>query len=397
MSTVSVINVKHPSSASNNLVLDNAGNAAFANNVTVAGNMTSTGMVVPSSSFLRNKIINGAMEIDQRNAGASATFPTDGYVIDRWYCAEQTDGVMSIQQVVDAPAGFVNSARVTTTTADASLSAAQYVIMTQAIEGFNTIDLAWGTASARPVTLSFWVKSSLTGTFGGAIVNSNVTRSYPFTYAISSANTWEYKTVTVPGDTTGTWLTNNGKGVDVRFGLGVGANNSGPAGSWSSSAFFSATGAVSVIGTLNATWNITGVQLEVGTVATPFERRQFGQELLLCQRYFQRFFFQLTTYAAQYASAGGAGGFWGFPCPYIVTMRTQPTATFIATPSTNNYWTIVATTSVSANSTANIFVDVGAETWRFRQQPRVAGGSSPTDGAVYVWENSFTVTFSAEL
>jgi hypothetical protein len=157
---------------------------------------------------------------------------------------------------------------------------------TQLIEGFNTADLAWGTASAKTVTLSFWVRSSLTGTFGGALQNNDATRSYPFTYTINAANTFEYKTVTIAGDTTGTWLTDNQTGIGVRFSLGTGTTYSGTAGAWAAADYRSATGAVSLVGTNGATLYITGVQLEVGSTATSFDYRPYGTELALCQRYY---------------------------------------------------------------------------------------------------------------
>ena len=160
--------------------------------------------LVPVTQF-KNRIINGAMVIDQRNAGASVT-PTDAYTLDRWEAREDTDGAITVQQVSDAPTGFINSLKVTTTTADGSLSATQRVHIGQFIEGLNCSDLAFGSASASLVTLSFRVKSSLTGTFGGVLANSARNRSYPFTYTINSANTWETKSVTIAGDTTGTWL-----------------------------------------------------------------------------------------------------------------------------------------------------------------------------------------------
>jgi hypothetical protein len=246
----------------------------------------STSAITSGFTGFRNRIINGDMRIDQRNAGASVTFLTQ-YTADRWYCEEVTDGTMTAQRSATAPSGFSNSLLFTTTTADASLGATEAVLVAQFIEGFNTSDLAWGTASAKTITLSFWVRSSLTGTFGGALRNSAANRSYPFTYSISVADTWENKTITVAGDTSGTWLDNNGVGIGVFFGLGVGSTNSGTAGAWAGSNFFSATGAVSVIGTLNATWYITGVQLEAGSTATDFERRPIGTELELCQRYFE--------------------------------------------------------------------------------------------------------------
>jgi hypothetical protein len=203
---------------------------------------------------------------------------------------------MTAQQSTTAPAGFTSSLLFTTGTADASLGASQYVFSQQTIEGFKVADLGWGTASAQSITLSFWVRSSLTGTFGGALRNSAANRSYPFTYTISAANTWEQKSVTIAGDTTGTWVTNNGAGIFLGFGLGVGSSLSGTAGAWNSNNNISATGAISVIGTAGATFYITGVQLEAGSVATPFERRSYGQELSLCQRYYQSGNFKLWGY-----------------------------------------------------------------------------------------------------
>ena len=234
----------------------------------------------------KNRIINGDMRIDQRNAGASASLTSSQtYFLDRWFAVEDTDGTMTIQQSTTAPTGFQRSALLTTGTADTSLGAAQYAYIAQKPEGFNVADFDWGTANAKTVTLSFWVRSSLTGTFGGAVSNSAYNRSYPFTYTISAANTFEYKSITIPGDTTGTWVTDNGIGMQIFWGLGVGSTNSGTAGSWAASGYISATGATSVIGTASATFYITGVQLEAGSVATPFERRSYGQELALCQRY----------------------------------------------------------------------------------------------------------------
>jgi hypothetical protein len=261
----------------------------------------------------RNRIINGDMRIDQRNAGASVTF-TNQYLVDRWAGVEDTDGAMTAQQVADAPTGFVNSLKFTTTTADASLAATQYASTSQFIEGYNTSDLAWGSASAQTITISFWVKSSLTGTFGGSLRNNGYNRSYPFTYAISAANTWEQKTVTIAGDTSGTWATTTDAGIRLSFGLGVGSTYSGTAGSWSSNNYITSTGATSVIGTLNATWQITGVQLEAGSVASPFERRDYGREFALCQRYYE------TSYPPGYPAGYNFGEQypWGTSKPNAV-------------------------------------------------------------------------------
>ena len=238
----------------------------------------------------KNRIINGAMVIDQRNAGASVT-PTDGqYVLDRWKQLQSVASKYSVQRnagSVTPPAGFTNYLGVTSLSAY-SVASGDYFAILQEIEGLNTADLAWGTASAATVTLSFWVRSSLTGTFGGSIGNSANNRGYPFTYTISAANTWEQKTVTIAGDTTGTWPTDNTIGVRVKFGLGVGSTYNGTAGSWQASNLISATGATSIVGTNGATFYITGVQLEKGSTATSFDYRPYGTELALCQRYFQK-------------------------------------------------------------------------------------------------------------
>ena len=246
---------------------------------------TDGGVLRPISSVHRNRIINGDCRIDQRNAGAAVT--ADGaFPVDRFVIGNITDGAFSAQQDSSAPVGFVNSLKISITTADTSLTTTQILTLFHRIEGNNIADLGWGTADAKTVTLSFWVRSSLTGTFGGALRNSGNSRSYPFSYSILSANTWEQKSITIAGDTSGTWLTTNGLGIAITFSLGAGPDRSGTAGVWSSSNFASATGATSVVGTNGATFYITGVQLEVGTQATSFEYRQYQQELALCQRYY---------------------------------------------------------------------------------------------------------------
>ena len=243
-------------------------------------------------SNMKNRIINGNMVIDQRNAGASVT-STSGfnYPVDRFFIIKDTatTGVMTAQQSTTAPTGFTNSVKLTTTTAQASLAATDYVRYSQIIEGYNVADLGFGSANAKTVTLSFWVRSSLTGTFGGSLGNSAWNRTYPFTYTISTADTWEQKSVTIAGDTSGTWLTTNGIGIRVDFGLGVGSTYSGTAGSWASALYISATGATSVVGTNGATFYITGVQLEKGSTATSFDYRPYGTEFLLCQRYYETY------------------------------------------------------------------------------------------------------------
>jgi hypothetical protein len=241
------------------------------------------------NGYLRNRIINGAMMIDQRYAGASVATSsgTGTYSVDRWQLVYDQTSKFTAQQNsggVTPPAGFTNYLGAVSSSAY-TVGASETFNIRQFIEGFNTADLAWGTASASTVTLSFWVRSSLTGTFGGAISGYSNTNSYPFTYTINGANTWEYKTVQIPGPTSGTWNTTNSGGIGVIFSLGTGSTLSGTAGAWSSSRYWSATGATSVVGTNGATLYITGVQLEDGAVATPFERRMYPQELAFCQRY----------------------------------------------------------------------------------------------------------------
>ena len=260
---------------------------SVAGNTTLTLPATSSTLATQNALGVRNRIINGDMKIDQRNAGASVTPANGAYLLDRYQVIRTQASKFSAQQVTDAPVGFTNSMRITSLSAYSVVASDIFHVM-QKIEGFNVSDLAWGTANAQSVTVSFWAKSSLTGTFGGSLVNSAEDRSYPFTYTISSANTWEYKTVTVAGDTTGTWLTNNGIGIRCHFTIGVGSNYTATAGAWTAGAKFAPTGATSVVGTSGATLNITGVQLEAGTTATPFEHRMYSQELAMCQRYYEK-------------------------------------------------------------------------------------------------------------
>jgi hypothetical protein len=283
------------------------------------------------------------MVIDQRNAGGSVSTSGGGaYVPDRWNIVENSDGTGTAQQVTDAPAGFNYSFKVTTGTPDTDLGTTQYLRLLHNIEGYNVAHLNWGTSAAQDVTLSFWVKSSLTGTFGCSISNSARNRSYPFTYTISSADIWEQKTITIPADTTGTWLADNGIGLRVYFGLGYGTTYAGTAGSWASTRYESATGGVSVIGTAGATWQITGVQLEVGSVATPFEHRSYGEELALCQRYYQSSYNTGVSPGSSVddfaGNNGGQGVYHAFGTnvsggvassigSFVTQMRTRPTVT----------------------------------------------------------------------
>jgi hypothetical protein len=240
---------------------------------------------------MRNRIINGDMRIDQRNAGASISvvggaprFGTDRFQGD---LSTSTGVAYSMQQVADAPADFVNSLRVAVTTSG-STPASNYAYLRHQVEGFNFADMNFGTANARTFTLSFWVKSSVAGTFGGYLGAALNARFRTFNYTISAANTWEFKTITVTGDTAGTWDKTNGVGLQVAWSLACGSSYLGAPGTWGSTLLLGATGQVNITETSGATWQITGVQLEAGTVATPFERRSYGTELALCQRYCEK-------------------------------------------------------------------------------------------------------------
>jgi hypothetical protein len=229
------------------------------------------------------------MRIDQRNAGASVTVNSTAptYTLDRFYGQAGSGGVFTVQRSTVAPTGFTNSLLATVTTVDASIAAGDIYLLSQSIEGLNCADLAFGTAGASTVTLSFWVRSSVTGTFSGSLSNNSFNRSFAFTYTINAANTFEYKTITIAGDTTGTWATDTTTGLRVYFSLGAGSNYSGTAGSWQAAGLTNVTGATNIIATNGATFYITGVQLEKGSTATSFDYRPYGTELALCQRYYQ--------------------------------------------------------------------------------------------------------------
>jgi hypothetical protein len=328
-------------------------NNALAGQFDTSGNLSVTGSVNMGSSFLRNRIINGDMVIDQRNNGASVT-PNNSYTLDRWLGLLSQTSKFTVQQnagSVTPPAGFTNYLGVTSSSAYSVLSGDFFGIM-QFIEGYNIADLAWGTANARTITISFWVRSSLTGTFGGSLRNSAANRSYPFSYTINAANTWEQKTVTIAGDTTGTWLTNNGVGVYVNFSLGAGSTFSGTAGAWSAANLISATGATSVVGTSSATFYITGVQLEVGSTATPFERRLYGQELINCQRYYYKL---QGTSSESFVGSGYNNSTTNslIYIPFLVQMRTSPSA-METTGTANNYALRTASAQVNCSIVPSI-------------------------------------------
>jgi hypothetical protein len=310
VSTLKTTNLQHASAASPAIVLATNGTATAQLSSVNGGPLAG----------MRNRIINGDMRIDQRNNGAAVNNAPDGtWAVDRWI-RYQNVGASNVGRNLNGvtpPAGFTNYLGIQISTAGTAASG-QYTNFQHYIEGFNSADLAWGTASAQAVTISFWVRSSLTGTQGFALQNASSTLGYPFTVTINAANTWEYKTVTIPGPTTGTWDTTNGRGIALIVDLGMGSSFRFTAGSWQSANVQGVTGANSLNQTLNATFYLTGVQLEAGSVATPFERRSYQMELGMAQRYYIRTSSSTFVYSAAnvYQSAQ-------FP----VTMRAVPTIT----------------------------------------------------------------------
>jgi hypothetical protein len=352
----------------------------------------SGGVLAPISSVMRNRIINGAMVIDQRNAGASVTPTASGYTLDRWRAGLSVSSKFSVQQnagSVTPPVGFKNYIGATSLSAY-TVGAGEVFNIAQFIEGFNAADLDFGTANAKTITLSFWVYSSLTGTFGGALSNDARNRSYPFSYTISVANTWEYKTITIAGDTSGTWLTSNNVGIRLEISIGAGATLSGTAGAWAGADYRSATGATSVVGTNGATFYITGVQFEVGTQATSFEYRQYGTEFQLCQRYFQAYIADVpyARFASGWCAATTTSRYvYSFP----VKMRTPPTGSLSGSFAVySGADAVTASTSVTLGDFGSSSVAIAANT---------ASGLILGQGALLIANDSAAArfNFSAEL
>lgn len=362
MSTIRVNTIQHSSANSGNMILHANGNVSMltANSTLFVGNtaISNAGISISGSAMsafggMRNRLINGDMRIDQRYAGSANTLNVGAsqFILDRWGLNNNSGtGIFTIRQMdsantsasnyeaSSAPAGFINSMKLTVTTANTTTSSTSYSGLYQGVEGLNIIDLDWGKSTAKPITVSFWVKSNITGQFSWAIFNQSSGRIYPSSVTINSTNTWEYKSFTVPGDTTGTWLVNNSTGLYFQLWPVLGSNYLTSSTGWNSSAgLYGLTGQTNFMATVGNTFYITGVQIEAGSTATPFEFRHYGQELALCQRYFQ------TTYdpgtalgtatrtglvggtTATYASAWYAiSGSFNLPVP----MRTTPTVTY---------------------------------------------------------------------
>jgi hypothetical protein len=288
------------------------------------------GVIGPNITSLRNRIINGAMVIDQRNAGASVTVAAGGsvYTADRWGTVRATAGSYAVQQSTTAPSGFYNSLYFYNNTANTPASG-DYNFFYQQVEGLNVADLGWGTASAQSVTISFQARASATGTYGGSLRNSAGNRSYPFTFVINAVDTFETKTVTIAGDTSGTWLKTNGIGIGLCFDLGSGSSFRSTAGAWASGNYVGATGtSQNMTLTSGATFYITGVQLEKGSTATSFDYRPYGTELALCQRYLPAYTREGNdSFAWGQCTSATAGTFF---IPWQVTPRVNPTGVVVS-------------------------------------------------------------------
>jgi hypothetical protein len=307
--------------------------------------------------------------------------------------AGASPGVFSIAQSTTAPTGYINSLLITVTTADASLSGASYQLQ-QKVEGLNITDLDWGLSTAKPVTLSFWVRSSLTGNFGGVLTNNNYDWTYPYSYTISSANTWTQISVTIAGPTSGTWLTTNGTGIQLVFGLGAQVARTATAGVFANTVARQPTSSVNLIATNGATLYLTGVQLEAGTTASPFEYRQYGTELALCQRYCYAQNKLVTNNYYAFGTAFATGPTTGqLGAPFPVSLRSNPSATYSAA----NLFFVDSVVSSSAGFTAIVADQVGNN----YGYSSFTGGAGSTSGYSGRWlannASAAWVIWSAEL
>jgi hypothetical protein len=385
------------------LTSDTSGDLELQSGGTTKAKITSSGLQNASGSAItsqagKNKIINGDMRIDQRNGGASNTLvgtstshSTSAMMTDRWQLfLHGITNAQTYQQVTDAPAGFSHSLKITNNSTTQSVGAGNALTPRQKIEGLNTAHLNWGTSDAKTITISFWVKASVTGTYPVSISNNAFDRAYVSTYTVSSANTWEKKTVTIAGDTSGTWLTSNSLGINVMFGLDAGTNFDTTANEWVAGSKRSISSNVHFVANASATWQITGVQLEEGTSATPFEHLQYGQQMQLCQRYF-------------YSIGGTAAYEFMTHGMYVGTtnplLRAELPVKMRAAPSLGSTGTFLAKAGNSNLACASFSVDQSA-TQTFSFSATISGGTSTIGYATLMFANNSTatrLTFSAEL
>jgi len=349
---------------------------------------TLLGLSVAGTTFVgigKSRILNGDMRFDQVNAGASSSISggSTQFTLDMW-ASLCSNGSFSIQRLTATPpTGFTHYMRVTTTSATVSPNANDYFVTQYSIEGNNTRDFLFGSANAKVITVSFWVRSSLTGNFGGSLVNGDSDRSYPVSYTISVANTWEYKTITLTGDLSGNWTTDAAKGMKFVFDYGTGTDRQATANVWGGGVQkFTPPSQTRVVSTASATWDVTGMQLELGSAATPFEFRPQQIELAMLQRYFEKTYALETSVATntstnadrQVFAATGAAQVQSSLIPFVVPKRVAPTFTFYTTAGTSGQWTFrstatvdtdraVSTNNLGTNGTAVLQTVLATELW----------------------------------
>ena len=363
MSTLKVDAIRHNSATSDAITTHSDGTAS-AKIIDIGGQQLSN----------RNLLINGDMQISQRNVTSSVAVVGNQYTLDRWQSVNDAgSSKFTVQQVTDAPVGFYNSLKMTSSSAYTPTSTEVFGIG-QKIEGKNTNWLMFGSSNAKSITISFFVKSSLTGTFNGSVLNADMLRGYPWTYTISSANTWEYKTVTVAGSQDGTWHNNNNEGMRIFWNMGSGTNRSGTAGQWSTTQYtFGATGATQAVATNGATLQITGCQVEVGGTATTFEHRSIGEEFARCQRYYQQYVnISAVGYVPNNSSRTYSHGFF-FP----VEMRAAPTMSITNTGSSNGQYI----TDGATNRYVSSVLSQGSKTTHMSVSFNISGDLSDYRGA----------------
>ncbi len=337
--------------------------------MTKAAELAKMGEVLTNSQIggRRNIVVNGSASVNQR--GDSTGVTADGYYgPDRWHYKTEGEETVSISQASDGPDGFANSYKVEVTTADSTIAADDYARIETRLEGQNLQHLKYGASGAESITLSFYVKSSVTGTYAVGFYSADGSRNIGSTYTISSANTWEYKTLTFAGDTGGTLNDDNGEALRIWFLLSAGSNftssdNTSWAGYSDSRVAYGHT--ANVIGTSSATFQLTGMQLEVGEQATPFEHRSFGEELALCERYYEKSYEYGTasgtsTGVGSLQAGGGVTGattsfIGGLTIRYKTSKRSSPTVTMYDKSGNSGKIHRVQLGSVSsANNTATV-------------------------------------------
>jgi hypothetical protein len=353
-----------------------SGNQTTTGNLTVNGNTTlgdantDTILMTAAPSIggaglgmgmgFRNRIINGGMVIDQRNAGTSVIPTTDAiYTLDRWN-VRNTGGAgrFSVVQSSTSAANFPTSVLLTVTTT-ATPGASEFYGFAQSVEGYNMADFGWGTANAQSVAVSFQVRSSLTGTYCLSLRNSTGARAFVSEFTINTANTFETKTITIQGDTSGTWQTTTSAGILFMICLGSGSTREGTAGSWQAVSIVGTSNQVDWINTSGATFYLTGVQLEKGSTATSFDYRPYGTELALCQRYFEKSYVSATAPATAtevgvaYSIVGNSSGNPASNVYFKVSKRITPTELSIYSPVTGTIAKVRnSTAGTDENSTA---------------------------------------------